>query len=120
LSAQHATNGKSEESGMGRKSKTRLVLASTGCFKAYELHFDRSDRERLHKICSKDGFVEEVEDIASRFKSNLNVRLKISKLKERKRFLNILKRRTESLLEALEEGPEGSLISFRSKPRRID
>jgi len=106
---------------LGRKSKTRLVLASTGNFKAYELHFDRSDRERLHKICSKDGFVEEVEDIASRFKSNLNVRLEISKLKERKRFLNILKRRTESLLVALEEGPkiEPHFVSIKAAVTRL-
>jgi hypothetical protein len=116
-----ACKRKAEESGMGRKSKTRLELVSTGSFRAYEVSFDKESRARLRKICSQGDFIEAVEDIASRFKSNLKVHNQVSGFKERKRFLNILKKRTELLIEALEEGPksEPNFISIGAAVARL-
>ena len=106
---------------MGRKSKTTLSLVSNATVPSYQLRFEKEDRARLNKICRDKHFLESLENIASRFRSNLEVYLGRSGYKKRRRFLNVLKRRTELLLEALRQGPEGELhfISIEAALSRL-
>jgi hypothetical protein len=87
---------------MGRKSTIRLNL-DAGSYQ--DVLINQAQRDKLQKICPKEGFVQAIEGVISRRKSNMDSVRSVSPFKKRKHFLDMGQRRVKRVLEWLTQGP---------------
>ena len=82
--------------------------------------FDEDARRRLEEICSEPSFLEQIEEIAVRYKLDICVIGNRKSFKERMRLLDTIEKATKKLLKALETGQRLSFtVLFGDDPRFI-